>query len=122
MEAYNYDKEDLNNAILCVWKEARGDRHAAMNAVAHVIFGMVGAAGVAETLHEMIYGESPFSSMSVCTDPEYNLGAPSVTDREYSSYVAATNIVKAFAGRTDSDPTDGALYCANLKENTGGMR
>jgi hypothetical protein len=45
MEAYNYDKDDLNNAIFCVWKEARGDRHAAMNAVAHVIFGMVVAAG-----------------------------------------------------------------------------
>jgi hypothetical protein len=25
MGAYNYDKDDLNNAILCVWKEARGD-------------------------------------------------------------------------------------------------
>lgn len=62
-----------------------------MNAVAHVIFGMVVAAGFAKTLHEVIYGESQFSSMSVCIDPEYNLGAPSVTDREYASYVAATN-------------------------------
>jgi hypothetical protein len=48
------------------------DRHAAMNAVAHVIFNRVGAAGFAKTLHEVIYGKNQFSSMSVCTDPEYN--------------------------------------------------
>jgi spore germination cell wall hydrolase CwlJ-like protein len=38
MEASNYDQDDLSKAILCVWKEARGDGLAAMNAVAHVIF------------------------------------------------------------------------------------
>ena len=118
MEASNYDQDDLNNAILCDWKEARGDGHAAMNAVAHVIFNRGGAAGFAKTLHQAIYGK--FSSMSICTDPEYNLGAPSVTDREYASYVAATNIVEAVAERTDSDPTNGARYCANLKESTSG--
>jgi len=112
MEASNYDQDDLNQAILCVWQEARGDGYAAMNAVAHVIFNRGGAAGFAKKLHEVIYGKNQFSSMSMCTDPEYNLGAPSVTDREYASYVAATNIVKAVAERTDSDPTNGALYCA----------
>jgi spore germination cell wall hydrolase CwlJ-like protein len=64
MGAYNYDKDDLNNAILCVWKEARGDGHMAMNAVAHVIFNRVGAAGFAKTLHEVIYGKVQFSSMN----------------------------------------------------------
>jgi len=91
-----------------------------MNAVAHVIFNRGGAPGLARTLHEVIYGKNQFSSMSICIDPEYNLGAPSVTDREYASYVAATNIVKAVAERTDSDPTNGAMYCANLKESTSG--
>ena len=38
-----YDQDDLNNAALCVWKEARGDGDTAMNAVAHVIFHRVGA-------------------------------------------------------------------------------
>jgi hypothetical protein len=119
MEAVtNHDQDDLNKAILCVWKEARGDGHAAINAVAHVIFNKGGA--TAKTLHEVIYGKTQFSSMSICTDREYNLGAPSVTDREYASYVAATNIVKAVAERTDSHPTNGALYCANLKESTSG--
>jgi spore germination cell wall hydrolase CwlJ-like protein len=120
MEAHNYDKDDLNNAILCVRKQARGDGHAAMNAVAHVIFNRIGAAGFAKTLHEVIYRKNQFSSMSICTDFEYNLGAPSVTDRVYASYVAATKIVKAVAERTDSDPTNGVPYYADLKESRGG--
>jgi len=120
MEASNYDQDDLNNAILCVWKETRGDGHAAMNAVAHVIFNRGGAAGFAKALHEVIYGKNQFSSMSICTDSDCNLGAPSVTDCEYASYVPATTFVKGVAERTDSDPTNGALYCANLKESTSG--
>jgi spore germination cell wall hydrolase CwlJ-like protein len=42
-----------------------------MNAVAHVIFNRGGAARFAKTLHEVIYGKNQFSSMSICTDPEY---------------------------------------------------
>jgi N-acetylmuramoyl-L-alanine amidase len=120
MEAYDLDQDDLNNAILCVWKEARGDGVTAMDAVAHVIFNRVGAPGFPDTLHEVIYGKNQFSSMSISTDPEYNLGAPQVTDREYPSYQAATNIVNAIAAGTDSDPTNGALYYANLAESTSG--
>jgi spore germination cell wall hydrolase CwlJ-like protein len=44
-----------------------------MNAVAHVIFNRIGAPGFAATLHEVIYGKNQFSSMSISTDPEYNL-------------------------------------------------
>ena len=120
MEPYDCDHDDLNNAILCVWKEARGDGYAAMNAVAHVIFNRIGTQGFASTLHEVSYGKNQFSSMSISTDPEYNLAAPSVTDRDYASYLAATNIVNAVAAGTDSDPTNGALYYANLKESTSG--
>ena len=68
------DQDDLNNAILCVWKEARGDGYAAMNAVTHVIFNRIGASGFPRTLHEVIYGKNQFSSISISTDPEYNLG------------------------------------------------
>jgi spore germination cell wall hydrolase CwlJ-like protein len=115
-----YDQDDLNNAILCVWKEARGDGNIAMNAVAHVIFNRVGAPGFAATLHDVIYGKNQFSSMSISTDPEYNLAAPGVSDRQYPSYLAATNIVKAIVAGTSSDPTNGALYYANLKQSTSG--
>ena len=116
----SYDQDDLNNAILCVWKEARGDGHAAMNAVAHVIFNRVGASGFPNNLHDVIYGKNQFSSMSISTDPEYNLVAPGVTDPQYPSYSDATNIVNAIVAGTDSDPTNGALYYANLKESTSG--
>jgi N-acetylmuramoyl-L-alanine amidase len=116
----SYDEDDLNNAILCVWKEARGDGHMAMNAVAHVIFNRVGAPGFPNNLHDVIYGKNQFSSMSITTDPEYNLVAPSAGDPQYPSYSDATNIVNAVVAGTDSDPTNGALYYANLKESTSG--
>ena len=114
------DQDDLDNFILCVWKEARGDGEMAMTAVAHVIFNRVGAPGFASPLHDVIYGKNQFSSMSISTDPEYNLSAPTVPGPEYTSYLAATNIINAIVAGTESDPTNGALYYANLKESTSG--
>lgn len=78
-----------------------------MNAVAHVIFNRIGAPGFAGTLHEVIYGKNQFSSVSISTDPEYNRAAPSVTDREYASYVAAKDIVNAVAAGTDKRSDEG---------------
>ena len=115
-----YDQDDLNNAILCVWKEARGDGETAMSAVAHVIFNRVGAPGFGASLHDVIYGKNQFSSMSISTDAEYNLAVPRVTDPQYPSYRTATDIVNAIVSGIDSDPTNGALYYANLKESTSG--
>jgi spore germination cell wall hydrolase CwlJ-like protein len=114
------DQDDLDNFILCVWKEARGDGEMAMTAVAHVIFNRVGAPGFASSLHDVIYGKNQFSSMSISTDPEYNLSAPVVAGPEYASYLTATDIINAVVAGTDSDPTHGALYYANLKESTSG--
>jgi spore germination cell wall hydrolase CwlJ-like protein len=115
-----YDPDDLNNAILCVWKEARGDGEEGMNAVAHVIFNRVGAPGFGGSLHDVIYGKNQFSSMSIGTDPEYNLAAPSATNPQYPSYLAATNIVNKIVAGSNTDPTNGALYYANLAESTSG--
>jgi spore germination cell wall hydrolase CwlJ-like protein len=115
-----YDPDDLNNAILCVWKEARGDGEEGMDAVGHVIFNRVGAPGFGSSLHDVIYGKNQFSSMSISTDPEFNLPAPGAADPQYPSYLAATNIVNAIVAGTDSDPTNGALYYANLAESTSG--
>jgi hypothetical protein len=67
MEAF--DQDDLQNAILCVWKEARGDGYEVMDAVAHVIFNRVGAPGFPNSLHDVIYRKNQFSSMSISTDP-----------------------------------------------------
>jgi len=115
-----FDQDDLQNAILCVWKEARGDGYDWMNAVGNVIFNRVGASGFPSTLHDVIYAKNQFSSMSISTDPEYNLPAPDVTDPQYPSYLDATNIVNAIVAGTVADPTNGALYYANLKESTSG--
>jgi|SRR6516164_1427240 hypothetical protein len=71
-----------------------------MNAVGHVIFNRIGAPSFAGTLHQVIYGKNQFSSMSISTDPEYKRAAPSVTDREHASYVAAKDIVNAVAAGT----------------------
>jgi N-acetylmuramoyl-L-alanine amidase len=115
-----YDPDDLNNAILCVWKEARGDGEAGMDAVAHVIFNRVGAPGFANTLHDVIYGKNQFTSMSVSTDPEFNLEPPLAGEPDYPSYLQATDIVSQIAAVTDEDPTNGALYYANLRDSTSG--
>jgi spore germination cell wall hydrolase CwlJ-like protein len=114
------DQDDLDNFVLCVWKEARGDGETAMTAVAHVIFNRVGTPGFASTLHDVIYGKNQFSSMSISTDPEYDLTAPTVPGPDYVSYLAATKIVEAVVAGTDTDPTNGARYYANLKESTSG--
>jgi len=115
-----FDQDDVQNAVLCVWKEARGDGYEGMDAVAHVIFNRVGAPGFPSGLHEVIYAKNQFSSMSISTDPEFNLPAPGPTDPEYPSYLDATNIVNAIVAGADNDPTNGALYYANLKESTSG--
>jgi hypothetical protein len=54
--------------------------------------------------------------MSISTDPECHLAVPGVSDHEYASFLDATNIVNAIVAGTDSDPTNGALYYANLKK------
>lgn len=72
------------------------------------------------SLHEVIFAKNQFSSMSISTHPEFNLPAPGVTDPQYPSYLDATNIVNAIVAGTDSDPTNGALYYANLAESTSG--
>jgi spore germination cell wall hydrolase CwlJ-like protein len=80
----------------------------------------VGAPGFANNLPNVIHGKNQFSSMSTRTDPECHLAVPGVSDHEYASFLDATNIVNAIVAGTDSDPTNGALYYANLKKSTSG--
>jgi spore germination cell wall hydrolase CwlJ-like protein len=91
-----------------------------MNAVAHVIFNRVGVPGFPNNLHDVICGKNQFSSMSISTDPEYNLAPLDPNDPEYGSYLEASNIVSGIVSGTLSDPTGGALYYANLRESTSG--
>ena len=111
-----YEQNDLDNAALCVWKEARGEQQAGMRAVAHVLFNRVGAVGFPHTLHDVVYQKNAFTSMSVSSDPEYSLMPPP----NDPPYAYASQIVQAVAAGTDIDSTSHAHYYANLKNVTSG--
>lgn len=99
-----------------MWREARGEGTEGMRAVAHVICNRVGAVGFAHTLHDVIYGRNQFTSMSVSSDPEFNL-APKPGDPQYAWCV--TNLPAVLSG-TDLDLTHGSHYYANLAASTSG--
>lgn len=113
-----YDQDDINNLALVGWKEARGEGLLGVRAVMHVILNRVGAVGFAHTLHDVIYGKNQFTSMSVASDPEYNL-TPKYTD---AIFVASIKIAENILSDTapDVDITNGAHYYANLKTATSG--
>jgi len=101
-----YNQDDLENFQLCVWREARGEGEDGMRGVGHVIANRVGAPGFAHTLHDVIYGRNQFSSMSISSDPEYNL-EPHPEDLQYA-YLRS--ISSQILDGTDPDITLGAHY------------
>lgn len=111
-----FDQDDISSLALVAWKEARGEGITGCRAVMHVIKNRVGTPGFAYTLHSVIYGKNQFTSMSVPSDPEFNL-QPSETDSIY-------NQLKQFApdvlNGTNIDITNGAHYYANIKTATSG--
>jgi N-acetylmuramoyl-L-alanine amidase len=111
-----YDEQDLQSMALCVWKEARGDGQPGMRAVAHVIKNRVGYPGFAKTIHDVIYGKNQFTSMSVTTDPEFNL-IPPPKDIQFAQ---ATYICTLVLQEADVDPTAGAHYYENAATATSG--
>ena len=105
---------DQEALALVAWKEARGDKDDGMRAVAHVVTNRVGKPGFGKTLQACIFGRNQFTSMSVPTDPEYNL-EPEPGDPQYAyCETLAANIA------SDPDLTNGALYYANLANVTSG--
>ena len=107
------DDNDRHSLALCIYKEARGDGAGAMHAVAHVILNRCGAPGFAKTIHDVIYGKNQFSSMSIPSDPEFNLEPPAGD----ASWIAAVYIAH---NMPDDDETKGAVWYANLKTATSG--
>jgi len=107
---------DVELLALCIWREARGEGQDGMRAVAHVINNRVGKEGFGSTFQSVILGKNQFTSMSVPTDPEFNL-MPDVGDPQYSYCLALAPTV---LGGTDPDLTTGACYYANIKEATSG--
>jgi spore germination cell wall hydrolase CwlJ-like protein len=104
-----YDDKDIHSMALCVWKEARGEGLAGMQAVAHVIKNRVGTPGFAHTLHDVIYGKNQFTSMSVPSDPEFNL-VPPAGDAQFA-YCSA--LCPGVLTGDDADVTENAHYYEN---------
>jgi N-acetylmuramoyl-L-alanine amidase len=111
-----YDNNDVYSMALCVWKESRGEGTIGMQAVAHVIKNRIGAVGFPKTLHDVIFQKNAFTSMSVASDPEFNL-IPPPGDTQFA--YCATLCPQVLNG-ADPDPTDGAHYYENAATATSG--
>lgn len=112
----SYDQNDWNLAALCAYKEARGDGSTGMHAVLHVLKNRVGFPGFAKTLHDVIMGKNQFSSMSIPSDPEFNLEPLESKDQEWDSWLDSLRLADIVLNSDDPDPTDGAHYYANLED------
>lgn len=110
MQEYNSD--DIHSAALCAWKEARGEGKDGMQAVLQVLNNRIGFPGFPNHLHDVIYGKNQFTSMSVPSDPEFNL-QPVDGDEAFAD---ALNLAgEIFTGTpTLVDITNNAHYYANL--------
>lgn len=112
----NYDSNDVHSLALVAWKEARGEGQDGMRAVMHVCVNRTGHPGFAHTLHDVIYGKNQFTSMSVPSDPEFNLVAGDLDPQFQYCITTATSVLSG----SDADNTNGAHYYANLKNTTSG--
>jgi len=108
------DLNDLHSLALVAWKEARGEGIQGCRAVMHLVENRVGHPGFASTLHDVIYGKNQFTSMSVPSDPEFNL-EPAANDVIFRACMTLAHSLES-----DPDPTLGAHYYANLKYVTSG--
>lgn len=111
-----YDDNDVHNMALCIWKEARGEGPLGMRAVAHVIKNRVGAIGFPKNLHDVIYQKNAFTSMSVPSDPEFNL-IPPPGDPQFGCCLTLCSLVLSGG---DEDLTDNAHYYENAATATSG--
>lgn len=108
-----FDKNDVHSAALCAWKEARGEGANGMTAVLHVLYNRVGHPGFYGSLHAVIFSKDQFTSMSVPSDPEFNLQPPA-DDKDFAEAQGMANQVFCEGGNMLTDPTRGAHYYANL--------
>ena len=94
---------DYENTSLCLWKEARGEGIAGMTAVGCVIRNRVVKHGL--SYHDVVYAREQFTSMSVPSDPEYNL------EPSGPVWPEAESIASGVIDGTTADVTGGAtLY------------
>lgn len=106
--------DDIPVVALCTWKEARGEGELGMKAVMDVIFNR--ARDWRKDLHDIVYARNQFTSMSVPSDPEYNL-EPHTGDVQYQFCV---DLAGQIIAGNQSDITNGSHYYANLKTADSG--
>jgi N-acetylmuramoyl-L-alanine amidase len=114
-----YDGNDLHAMALTIWRESRGEGNLGMQAVASVIVNRASAwyeINSPDPIHATIFGKNQFSSMSIPSDPQFNL-EPRGADPQW---IYAQSICEPTINGTNPDPTKGALYYANLAEATSG--
>lgn len=93
---------------LVMWREARGEGAAGMEAVAHVIVNRTRQ--WRQSLYEVICGQNQFSSMTVCGDSQ-SVRWPDDND---NAFIMARVVAVSVLDQTFSDTTGGALYYANV--------
>lgn len=118
MSLLNFDTDDVQSLALCAWKEARGEGPSGMRAVMHVIYhrALRWYSHTDHPVHAAVYAKNQFTSMSVPSDPEFNL-EPGDNDQQYTYCVQLAPTVLA---DNDPDNTGNACYYANLKTATSG--
>ena len=112
-----YDLNDIESMALCAWKEARGEGLFSCFLVLQVIYNRTKAVGFGgPSVHGVVYEKNQFTSMSVPSDPQFNI-APPPDDSLFAAIV--TDVPNILAG-TNDDPTHGALWYANEATMTSG--
>lgn len=115
-----YDENDVHSAAVCTYKEGRGefDRTDGVGcaAIIHTLKNRVGRPGFAHTLHDVIYGKNQFTSMSVPSDPEFNLVIPEGDPM----FAKILGMAEEILNGNPEDVTKGAHYYANMHNVTSG--
>lgn len=105
---------DMYVWALCVWREARGDGHAAMLAVAWVMMNRLRDSKHrwGSTMHDVVEDRLQFSSMTALGDPETVLWpSRERAPADLEAFADAEIICMGLAGSSPgADPTGGAKW------------
>ena len=103
---------------LCLWREARGEGHDGMRAVAWVIQNRSKTWN--QTILQVLMAPNQFTSMRDQKQPDgtWKFIFPPDADPQWED--ARQIVGNLLTGKDTDDPTDGALYYANLQTATSG--
>jgi spore germination cell wall hydrolase CwlJ-like protein len=110
--------DDAEAVALCQWREARSEGEIGMRAVGHVIVNRAASwyHQMRYPVHFAVYAKNQFTSMSCPSDPQYRR-FPAEVDPQWQF---CQQIAPEILADADPDPTNGALYYANLEIITPG--